>query len=95
LAHAGIFRHAQKVLAATKSVPAAALETHPALSTPPRPALPAELARPASRKPMRAVTPLALSADTLLMLALPRVGPLWGAFFSPTDNRCRQQNNQS
>jgi hypothetical protein len=95
LAHAGIFRQAQKVLAATKSVPAAALETHPVLCLPARPALPAELARAASGKLMRAVTPLALSAATLLMQALPRIGPLWGTFLSPTDNRRRQQNHKT
>jgi hypothetical protein len=84
LAHAGIFRHAQQARAATESAPAAALPTHPA------PSGPAELA---SGKPMRAVTPLALSAPAKLMLALPRIGPLGSAFLSPTDNRRRQQNH--
>jgi hypothetical protein len=92
LAHARVFRHAQKASAATESALAAALPTHPAFS---RPALPSELARAAARKFMRAVTPLVLAAATHLMLALPRTGPLWGAFLSPTDNRCRQQNHKT
>jgi hypothetical protein len=92
LAQAGIFRHAQKARAATESAPAAALPTHPALSGTTRPSLPAELA---TVKPLRALTPLALSAPAKLMLALPGAGPLWGAFLSPTDNRCRQQNHKT
>jgi hypothetical protein len=89
LAHAGILRHAQKVLATAKFAPAAALPTHPALSGF------AELAVVASFKLMRAVTPFVLSASTKLMLALPRTRPLWGAFLSPSDNRRRQQNHKT
>ena len=84
LAHHGIFSHAQKVLAATESAPAAARPAHPSLA--------AELARAASRKLMRAITPLMLFTTTKLVLALPRTGPLRGAFLRPTDNRRRQQN---
>jgi len=97
LAHAGIFRHAQKASAsaATKSAPAAALHTHPVPTKSARAALHAELARAASRKLTRAVTPLVLSTATHLMLALPWGWRLWGHFLSPSDNRCRQQNHKT
>jgi hypothetical protein len=95
LAHAGIFSHAQKARAATKSVPAAALHAHPAPARSARPALPAELAAVSFRELMRAVAPLVLSSTAHLMLALPRVGRLWGALLSPTDHRCRQQNHKT
>jgi hypothetical protein len=79
LAHPGILRHAQKARASTESAPAAALPTHPV----------------AFCKPLRPVTPLVLASTTKLMLALAGVGPLRGAFLSPTDKRHRQQNQKT
>jgi hypothetical protein len=102
LAHAGIFRHAQKARAAAKSAPAAALHAHPAPSTSTRPSLPAELAPASSLKFVLAATPLVLSAAsplvlaaTHLMLTLPSASPWRGPFLSPTDNRCRQQDHKT
>jgi hypothetical protein len=96
LAHAGIFSHAQKACATTKSAPAAPLHAHPAPAAKPAfPALPAELASAFSRKLTRAVTPLVLPTATHLMLALPWGWRLWGAFLSPSNNRCRQQNHKT
>jgi hypothetical protein len=90
LAHAGIFRHTQKVLAATEFVPSTPLPTAvPALSRP------AESTPVASLKLMRTLTPLVLSATTKLMLALPRAGPLWGGILRPGNNCCRQQNHKT
>jgi hypothetical protein len=95
LAHAGIFRHAHKTPAATKSAVAAALPPPPAPSGPALPPLSSELALAASRKAMLAVAPLMLSAAAHLMLALPRAGPLRSVFLSPTDNRRRQQYHKT
>jgi hypothetical protein len=89
LAHARIFRHAQKVLAATEFVPVAPLPATPVLSGS------AEFAPAATLEFMRALTPFVLPASTKLMLALPRAGPLCGTFLSPRDNRSRQQNHQT
>jgi len=86
LAYAGIFRHAHKVVAATKSVPAAALPSHPLPFPSALTSLPAELARAASVK--------SILAAAHLMLALTRIGPLWGAILGPTNNRRRQQNHK-
>ncbi len=89
LANAGILRHAQKVLAPTKTVPAAALPTTvPALSRP------AEVTRAASRELMRALSPFVLPSATKLVLALPRTGTLRRPILSPSDNRRRQQNHK-
>jgi hypothetical protein len=89
LSHAWIFRHAQKVLAATKFVPSAVLPTTGSAFS-----RPAERARAASREFMRALTPFVLSVATKLMLALPKTGALWRPILSPRDNRSRQQNHK-
>jgi hypothetical protein len=89
LAHVWIFRHAQKVLAPTKSVPSAALPTPmSALSRP------AEMARAAARELMRALTPFVLPSATKLMLALPGPRPLWRPILSPCYNRRPKQNHK-
>jgi len=90
LAHAGIFRHAQKVLAPTKTVPATALPT--TVSPLSRPA---EVTRAAPLELIRALTPSVLPSATKLMLALPRTGALRWPILSPRYNRRRQQNHKT
>jgi hypothetical protein len=87
LAHAGIFSHAQKVLTATKSVPAAALPAHSVFTESAHLSLATEFAKTVAGKSVRAVTPL--------MLAFPRADALWGGFLSPTDHRCPQQHQKT
>jgi len=90
LAHARIFCHTQKVLAAAKFVPSAAPPTTASVFS-----RPVEVVRAASRKLMRALIPFVLPATTKLMLALTRTGALWRPILSPRDNRGPQQNHNT
>ena len=78
----------RRCVAATKSAPAAALPTHPASAGPAHRALPGRIGAGRHRRAISAL------AATPLMLALPGIGALRGAFLGPTNNCRRQQNHK-